>query len=295
MHKEGSISVKPIVFNADSNYLILMSKIFEIPFFLSIPHSGEQVPEEVTWLQGLSEPVLMRDVDRYVDTLYKPVIEKQKIPSVVSPWHRYVVDLNRKTDQYDLDAVVGADKPSGTEPKGLHWSITTQNEKLIQQPMTQDLHEQLVTRYYRPFHDSVQEMRSKIFNSFGKVFHLDLHSMPSLGTDLHPDPGQSRAEVVVSDCIGTSASSEFKDLVMEAYQVAGFQVAYNWPYVGGGITRTYGEPKKQFHTIQVELNRALYMDEISKQIKEGGLLEVQKKLETAIVFVQNGLKECLDG
>jgi len=268
-----------------------MSLDWDIPFFISIPHSGEQVPNEVTWLQGLSEPTLMRDVDRYVDILYKPVIQNQNISSIVSPWHRYVVDLNRTDDQYDSRAVIGAPKPQGTEPRGLHWCITTENETLIKEPMTQVLHEILVGRYYQPFHESVHELRSQIYQAHGKVFHLDLHSMPSLGTALHPDPGESRAEVVVSDFSGKSANSEYKDLVMQAYQKAGFQVAYNWPYVGGGITRMYGDPDNQFHTVQVELNRALYMDEKSKQLKEDQLPEIQKKLATAIVHIQNGLKE----
>ncbi|MEM7647074.1 MAG: N-formylglutamate amidohydrolase [Pseudomonadota bacterium] len=95
-----------------------------LPFFVSIPHSGEQIPDEVTWLKNLPEPTLMRDVDRYVDVLYQPALNELKITSIVTSWHRYVVDLNRKPDQFDGAAVEGALLPAGTEPKGLHWSVT---------------------------------------------------------------------------------------------------------------------------------------------------------------------------
>lgn len=271
-----------------------MTQAEALPFFVSIPHSGEQIPDEVHWLKNLPEPTLMRDVDRYVDVLYKPALTEFKIPSIVTPWHRYVVDLNRKSDQFDEDAVVGAPLPSGKEPKGLHWSITTHNETLIPEPMTMELHNQLVKNYFEPFHKSVLELRKALKEKHGVSYHLDLHSMPSLGTNLHPDPGETRAEVVISDQHGNSASPEFKDLVMLAFQKAGFQVAYNWPYVGGGITKTYGDPEKGFHTIQVELNRAQYMNEETKQLNQALLPDIQEKLKQALLMVQNGIKEMLN-
>ncbi len=272
-----------------------MALATDLPFFVSIPHSGEKVPAEVTWLQNLSEEKLMRDVDRFVDQLYGPAIENLELPALITPWHRYVVDLNREVDEYDTDAVKQAPHPSGVHPKGLHWSVTTHGEKLILEPMSQSLHQYLVSHYYQPFHDSVLSMRDQLKKQFGPVFHLDLHSMPSLGTSFHPDPGETRAEVVISDQNGKSADPEFKDLVMKAFQEVGFQVAYNWPYVGGGITKTYGEPEKGFHTIQIELNRAQYMNEETKQLKAATFGEMQKKLQEALHAIQRGLRERLNG
>jgi N-formylglutamate deformylase len=266
----------------------------ELPFFVSIPHSGEKVPVEVSWLSQLDEVTLMRDVDRYVDALYEPAINKLKIPSIVSPWHRYVIDLNRKEDEYDANAVVGAPHPAGTHPKGLHWSVTTHNETLISQPMSSELHEKLLRDYYKPFHDSVLQLRQRLLESFGVVYHLDLHSMPSLGTSFHPDPGEERAEVVISDQHGNSCTFVYRELVFRAFQKAGFQVAYNWPYIGGGITKRYGEPEKGYNTIQIELNRAQYMNETTKQ-KAGGFADLQKQLEQAFTEVKAGVKDLLDG
>ena len=275
-----------------------MSLSPKLPFFVSIPHSGEKVPSEVSWLLGLKEETLMRDVDRYVDVLYKPIIEKLDLTAIKTQWHRYVVDLNRKPDEFDQDAVMGASQKSGCQTKEIHWSQTTQKEVLIKTPMSIELHQQLVNQYYEPLHNSLKNIKKKIMGSFGVVYHLDLHSMPSKGTELHPDPGESRAEIVVSDQHGTSANSDFKDRVMEAFQKAGFQVGYNWPYIGGGITKTYGEPEKGIHTVQIELNRALYMNEETKKLSEEKLEKIQAQLGSAIEeiyhWVEKGSRESGD-
>lgn len=259
-------------------------------FFVSIPHSGEKVPAETDWLPALPEPILMCDVDRYVDRLYLPAIRKMGIPSVVAEWHRYVVDLNRLPGDIDVDSVIGAPNPSGKFTQGLHWVKTTRGQTLLPKPITMDLHNLLVKKYFEPFHAQVRKVYEDFRKiGFNKIYHLDAHSMPSVGTSAHKDPGQKRADIVVSDQEGKSCEKEFKDLVIAAYTDAGFHVAYNWPYVGGRVTQTYGQPKQGQHTIQVELNRALYMDEESKQIKEKDAAEVAAKIATALARIEKEL------
>lgn len=272
-----------------------MPQANQLPLFVSIPHAGEVVPKEVSWLQNLPETILMRDVDRYVDKLYKPILDKFKIPSVVATHNRYVVDLNRKADEYDASSVVGATHPKGVHPKGLHWSVTTHNEVLIPKPMSPELHQTLVKNYYQPFHDSVHEMGGKILEHHQKVFHMDLHSMPSLGTDMHPDPGQTRAEVVISDFHGTSCTRDFRNAVLNAFQAAEFEVAYNWPYIGGGITKMYGRPDQGWSTIQIELNRDLYMNEETKEIILGKSQALQLRLDKTFTILIAKLQEIVSG
>ena len=113
--------------------------------------------------------------------------------------------------------------------------------------------------------------------------------MPSVGTSEHKDPGQTRADIVVSDCSGTSSSAAFVDLVLAAYARAGLKVAYNWPYLGGRVTEHYGHPDRGHHTVQVELSRALYMNETTKKI-EPKHLGLQEKLKAALQYIsQNSL------
>lgn len=240
-----------------------------ISLIVTIPHSGEKVPENLTpWLIGLPEKILMEDVDRFVDQLYLPSLAALQIPFVKTQWHRYAVDLNRVPSDIDASSVQGAPLAPGTHPRGYHWVETTFRDKLITQPMTLEVHEALTHLIYDPFHQSIAEIYQQLKKTQGsspRIFHLDVHSMPSLGTSMHRDPGQTRAEIVVSDCLGKSCSSQFRDLVLAAYAVAGFRVAYNWPYFGGRVTEQYGDPGHQnHHAIQVEIKRDLYMDEGTK-------------------------------
>ena len=110
--------------------------------------------------------------------------------------------------------------------------------------------------------------------------------MTSQGTSEHRDPGELRADVVISDNEGKSAEREFVDLVIAAYARAGFKVAYNWPYVGGRITEQYGDPSRGQQVVQVELNRGLYMDESTKKIKNEAAAEITKKLERALSYIR---------
>jgi N-formylglutamate deformylase len=121
------------------------------------------------------------------------------------------------------------------------------------------------------------------------IYHLDAHSMPSMGTREHLDPGERRAEIVVSDCEGKSCSGWFKDLVIQSYSDAGFQVGYNWPYKGGRVTQTYGRPSDLQESIQVELNRALYMNEENKLLREDLRQGVQEKLKRAVETIYAAL------
>lgn len=252
-------------------------------FFISIPHSGEKVPPEAEWLHRLPEPILMCDIDRYVDQLYEPALKDLKIPCVKTEWHRFVVDLNRLAEDVDVDSVVGATATSGQFPMGLHWRVTTKGDVLFKKPLSQELHKSFVVKYFEPFHKQVRA-QYEYFRQKGakKVYHLDAHSMPSKGTSMHRDPGEYRAEIVISDWQGKSCEAEFKEIVVNAYQSAGLKVAVNWPYLGGRVTQTYGQPLKGQHAIQVEINRALYMDEVSKKWLPEKAKQLQKQLRQAV-------------
>lgn len=266
----------------------------ELPLLVTIPHSGERVPELTPWLKTLPEEILMCDVDRYVDFLYAPTLSKLGIPSVKTEWHRYAADLNRVPEDVDASSVQGCSTPAGTHSRGFHWVITTYKHSLMAAPMSQQAHDQLVQLIYEPFHASVREELKKMRKlGYGKTFHIDAHSMPSVGTSEHRDPGERRADIVVSDSKGKSCDPRFKDLVIAAYATAGFKVAYNWPYFGGRVTETYGRPEEQQHALQVELNRSLYMDETSKKLLPEKAKVVQEQISKALEYIQKSLEGLL--
>lgn len=259
-------------------------------FFVSIPHSGEKVPDEAPWLKALPEPILMCDVDRFVDQLYLPSLKTLNVPTLVCEWHRYAADLNRLPDDVDANSVVGSINPKGSHNTGLHWVQTTKGYQLMPHPISKVVHEALIKNYFDPFHQRIRNQYEN-FRKMGhkKIFHIDAHSMPSMGTAAHRDPGNKRAEIVISDVDGKSSGTEFKDLVIAAYKNAGFEVAYNWPYKGGRLTQTYGKPDEGQHVVQVEMNRSIYMDEETKQKVDGNFQQTQAKLESAVRYILDGL------
>jgi N-formylglutamate amidohydrolase len=259
---------------------------------VTIPHSGEKVPAQATWLQSLPEEILMCDVDRYVDFLYEPALQKLHLPYAKTEWHRYAGDLNRIPEDVDAGSVRGNTNPAGMHRRGFLWAITTYNHQLMPGPIDSKTLQELVQLIYEPFHASVRKLYEN-YEKDGrqKIFHIDAHSMPSVGTKEHKDPGERRADIVVSDCLGKSCDPHFRDLVIAAYVTAGFKVAYNWPYVGGRVTERYGEPSKNHHAIQVELNRSLYMDEVTKKLHPDDAKKVQQKIEKALSYISQQLPD----
>lgn len=257
--------------------VIIMKK-----FFISVPHSGEIVPPECDWIESLEEKVRLQDADRFVDVLYRPVAEKLNIEFHVAQYLRYVVDLNRDAGDIEALSVVGCDKDIGKfHKKGLHWVETTRGEPILKKPHSLDFHKELVEKYYWPWHNELQSIYDR--NSNGdRVFQLDCHSMPSVGTGAHADSGKLRPEVVVSDFLGKSCDSDYLDLVMNTFKDHFSDVSYNSPYIGGGITAKYGQPSKNQNCIQIELRRDMYMDEETKLLHPENSKALSQKLELVI-------------
>ena len=267
--------------------------------FVSIPHSGRKIPKEAYWLKGLPRAILNCDIDAYIDELYLPVLNKLHIPFVVFQWHRYALDVNRFKTDISPQIVERANELLKTiyknkefrqkSPSNIHWHKTTKGRLLIEKAISQETHKLLIQKYFKPYHE---KLRKKI-ESFKKkehrtVYLIDLHSMPSKGLAFHKDKGFFRTDVVIGNNIGKSCSKKLTQLVVKAYRQAGFKVALNWPYKGGAITYSYGQPHKGQEALQVEINRKLYMDEKTKR-KSRNYKNTQIKLDMAFQWIVKGL------
>jgi len=260
------------------------------PFLVSIPHSGEQIVEESYWLKDLDEITLMYDVDRFIDQMYQFALSHYKIPKVTTPYHRYVVDCNRWTTDVDCDSVEGGKNPSGSHPTGLHWRKTTAGHVLIKQPLSHQLHENIIEKYYIGFFREIDSIyRDLSQNGAKNIYHLDIHSMPSRGTDAHRDPGEERADIVIGNGLGKTATREWTNQVIKAYLNQGFEVRLNHPYTGGAIVEKYGHPDQGRQALMIELNRKLYMDEKSKRIIPEKAEPVKRRLNKVISEIYNNL------
>ncbi|MBC6415293.1 MAG: N-formylglutamate amidohydrolase [Bdellovibrionales bacterium] len=265
----------------------------------SIPHSGLKIPLEAYWLKKLSYQTLMCDVDLFVDDLYDPTLKKYNIPFIVFDWHRYAVDANRFPYNISSKTVKKAQELLETfyqikkrnfknNLSDIHWYQTTLNEILIQKPISQKTHQILMSKYFDSYHKKLKKLISKQKKKF--VYLLDLHSMPSKATSFHKDKGQLRVDVVIGDNEGKSCSPFFRDLILKAYQEAGFKTSLNFPYKGGAITQSYAQVSKGQEVVQIELNRKLYMDEMSKE-KNKDYKKIQLQLEMALSYMISGLEK----
>ena len=121
-----------------------------------------------------------------------------------------------------------------------------------------------IDKLYKPYHRVLRSMLERAQQLFGLAVLIDCHSMPSISSVPLPDPMSDRkikADFVLGDRYGTSCETALVDTVEYELRRLGYTVMRNKPYAGGFITEHYGDPANQFHSLQIEVNRGLYMDE----------------------------------
>ncbi|HVY27504.1 MAG TPA: N-formylglutamate amidohydrolase [Polyangiaceae bacterium] len=232
----------------------------EVPVIVEVPHAGLELDAEVLSTLVAPAQAVGRDADLYVDELYADAPDTGAT-LIAARMSRYVCDLNRSEHDVDRETVQGASgRPS---PHGLIWRSTTDNRAAIARPLPKAELERRLQAYYRPYHDRLDELVRDRLAQHGFVILLSGHSMPSRGRDGHDDPGRERADVVP----GTRQRSTAAEAVIEATERVSARfhlgLAHDDPYRGGHTTVRYGRPAAGIHAIQVELNRRLYMDEIT--------------------------------
>lgn len=248
------------------------------PLFISVPHAGEEIPPECkSTLVDHPSAFYKKDCDLYVDQIWSPACQKQKVSFLASSVSRVVVDLNR--DRHDLDGHFVKGLPLSEKQKYLSLVPfkNTYGEPLLKEPLTASHLEKRLLDYYDPFHEILEKSLIGIKNKKGYVLHVDAHSMPSKGKEGHNDSGTQRTDIVLGDCFGDSCCSEFTNLIQSHFEEHGFTVSVNEPYSGKGgfISRHYGAPQKGIHSILLELNRKLYMNEESFKIDPEGMKRCQ--------------------
>jgi N-formylglutamate deformylase len=256
------------------------------PVLVSVPHAGISVPDIERKLLSATEDTLLRDADLFVDRLYANA-PRRGASLVAAEISRYVVDLNRATDDVDREAVPEHPSPKPELPRGLIWRLSTEGKVVLTRPMTMLEYHERLARYYHPYQNKIAEELTARREKFGYAILIDGHSMPSVGRAGHTDPGRRRADVVPGVRGGTSCARELQDLVVSHFKSAGLSVAVDDPYKGGNITATYGKPKENWHTIQIELNRDLYMDEVRCVPKDAEFRALATILEGLVERVSN--------
>ncbi|MBA2664076.1 MAG: N-formylglutamate amidohydrolase [Bradymonadaceae bacterium] len=244
-----------------------------LPIVVGVPHAGDWIPDEVRAEMIIGEQVLRRDLDLYVDKLWRQAPELGAT-MVVSQVSRYVVDLNRAADDISPLTVKGGvrlEKPGYYHDRGVVWRTTTAGTSVMADAMSAERFDKRINDYYWPYHKALAAEIERVRKQFGFCILLDGHSMPSMGRRGHSDPGSQRAQIVPGDIDGAACDRTLRYVVEEHYREQGYSVKSNEPYKGGWITRHYGQPERRIHAIQIEVRRDLYMDEKNFRIQQPGL------------------------
>ncbi len=234
------------------------------PVILSSPHSGNWYPPDFLARSVLDRHAIRSSEDAFVDRLFGAAPDLG-LPLLAARVPRAYLDLNRAPDEMDPAVIDGIEQPAhnprvssglGVIPRVVAGARAIYAGKLSRQEADFRL-----TRYWHPYHDALRGLIGQTVAAFGEAIVLDCHSMPHEAIEGHARFGAPLPEVVLGDRYGAAAGREVMARVEAAFQAEGLRVARNAPFAGAHITHAYGRPSQRVHVIQVEIDRALYMDE----------------------------------
>ena len=122
--------------------------------------------------------------------------------------------------------------------------------------------------FWRPYHDALQTLIDESHARFGQAILIDCHSMPHEALDQYRTGGRARPDVVLGDRFGAAASGAIVEQIEAAFGAAGLKVARNMPFAGAYIVQHYGRPSRKQHAVQIEIDRALYMNEATLEVND---------------------------
>ncbi len=234
-------------------------------FVFASPHSGTAYPPEMGCDPTLPEDSLRSAEDALVDRLIAPGVDRGATV-VLGRLGRAWVDLNR--DPADLDPLLIESVPDGpisartAAGYGVIPRLTGDGRALYGRRLTLDEAQARIARAHRPYHQALAYGMEAARDRHGEAVLVDWHSMPARATQ---GAGGARGpDVVLGDRHGSSCSAELTRRLRRAFEALGWRVALNQPYAGGWTTQRWGRPSEGFHAIQIELNRALYFDEVAR-------------------------------
>jgi N-formylglutamate amidohydrolase len=243
---------------------ILEPATWRAPIIFNSPHSGSVYPSEFLQASRIDLAALRRSEDSFMDELIGDLCGRG-FPTVRVNFPRSYVDVNR--EPYELDPRMFTGRlPSFANTRSMRVAgglgtiprVVGDGQEIYRERLAIDDALARIEALYKPYHRALRRLINQAHQAFGTVVVVDCHSMPSIGVS-RDEP--RRPDVVIGDRYGTSCASLLPDRVEETMSRLGYSVGRNKPYAGGFITEHYGNPASGLHTIQLELNRAVYMDE----------------------------------
>lgn len=231
----------------------------------SSPHSGREYPSDFLESARLDARTLRNSEDAFVDRLIAQA-PRSGAPLLMARYPRAFLDLNRAADELDPAIIEGAGRHAARSVRvaaGLGVIPRVVSEGQVIRDGKIPLHEALerIQSYHAPFHARLAALLQSQRRRFGMAVLMDCHSMPHSALAGAPKVRGRTPDVVLGDRYGAACDRWITAEVQEALIAEGFTVASNAPFAGGYITQTYGRPGRSVHALQIEIDRALYMDE----------------------------------
>ncbi len=265
-------------------FTVLQPARLEVPFVFNSPHSGRTYPETFLKDSRLDAVALRKSEDAFVEELFEPVVGLGA-PLMHAHFPRAYLDVNR--EPYELDPALISDRlPRYANTQsvrvvgglGTIARVVTESEEIYRVQLTLDQALMRINRLYKPYHAALGQLVEACRDGFGTSVLIDCHSMPSNPTS---EIGGPRPDFVLGDRFGSSCDPELTAFVAQRLKSMGYEVTLNKPYAGGFITEHYGRPGEARHALQIEVNRALYLNEASFE-KRPDFAALQSDLERLV-------------
>jgi N-formylglutamate amidohydrolase len=246
---------------------ILAPPVQTLPLVLASPHSGTSYPPVFLDSSRLDAFSLRKSEDSFVDEIFEAA-PSLGAPLIRALFSRAFLDANREAFELDPDMFADALPPyvNTRSPRvaaglGTIAKVVANGEEIYRGKLRFAEALGRVNRFYHPYHAALKRMIDQTRHRFGYCLLLDCHSMPSSGNPTETAAARSKVDFVLGDCYGSSCSPVVMETAERVLRQQGYAVIRNTPYAGGFTTRHYGRPRLGVQALQIEINRALYMEE----------------------------------
>lgn len=263
-------------------FTIVRPAVQTAPFVWCSPHSGRIYPRAFLDAVRLDAMALRKSEDCYVDDLVAS-IPSLGAPLLAAQFPRAYLDVNR--EPYELDPELFAeplpDYANTLSARvigglGTIARIVADGEEIYTQPLKLAQAFERIELLYKPYHAALADLIDVTHRTFGYAILIDCHSMPS---SLMTQNGGARPDFVLGDRFGAACKPQLSAFVKDTLTRLGYETHMNRPYAGGFITEHYGRPARGIHSLQLEINRGLYLDEMKLE-KTTGFSRLQRDLAT---------------
>jgi N-formylglutamate deformylase len=263
-------------------YFVTEAHSAPLPIVFDSPHSGIAMPDDF----GTIAPreALLTSWDAFIDELWSGVPARGGV-LIGAHFPRAYIDPNRAITDIDAELLAEpwpeplAPQPYTQRGMGLLRRYALPGVPLYDRKLSIAEVRHRIDTYYLPYRAALAQAAESAFTQHGALWHVDCHSMKSRGNAMNVDAGEARPDLVVSDRRGTTSNPAFTQWVADHFTAAGYRVQINDPYQGGDLLNAVSDPARHRHSIQIELNRALYMDEAAF-VKSAGFETLKRNLDT---------------